>query len=506
MFRLVSVSAVILATVGCNTDGAVIAPSIGGTANTFGGNGNGGTTVQQQGGTNAQGGVANNGGTTANSGGSPVGGVTGNMGGKATGGTTTAQGGKATGGTTTAQGGNSNGGAGGVLATGGTTSKGGSSSGGAGGNMTTGGSATGGTAVGGNATGGTATAGGTAGVGGTSSAGNSGFIPVPSSANTTNFDPAAWYAGWKTKFYVDCGSGQARIAAGAGSAQTFSEGIGYGMLLAAANDDRDALDKLWAYYQGHLDPNGLMNWQINGCTAEAWGNYAATDGDEDVAMALVQADAKWGGYTTAAKGLIAKIKQFETSQTTTPTYLRPGDATNNGGKGESVVNPSYFAPGYWRVWATYTGDASWNQLVTDAYAMLAKWQALTISNYTNLVPDWGKSDGTNPNGGGYYYDACRTPWRVATDYVWFGTPEAKTFLTNISTFVDARGGIASTPFDKNSAFLGAFALSGMAVSQAKADTYLNAWLSTQMDDAPYFQGSLRGLYLLVANNKFAKGM
>jgi hypothetical protein len=46
----------------------------------------------------------------------------------------------------------------------------------------------------------------------------------------------------------------------------------------------------------------------------------------------------------------------------------------------------------------------------------------------------------------------------------------------------------------------------MAVSQATADTYLNAWLSTQMDDLEYFQGALRGLYLLLANHQFPKGI
>ena len=58
----------------------------------------------------------------------------------------------------------------------------------------------------------------------------------------------------------------------------------------------------------------------------------------------------------------------------------------------------------------------------------------------------------------------------------------------------------------NSAFLGPYALSGMAVSQAKADTYLNAWLSANMDDSPYFQGSLRGVFLLLANHNFPKGI
>ena len=65
--------------------------------------------------------------------------------------------------------------------------------------------------------------------------------------------------------------------------------------------------------------------------------------------------------------------------------------------------------------------------------------------------------------------------------------------------------MANVPFDKNSAFIGAFALSGMAVSQAKADQYLNDWLSANVDDTPYFQGALKGLYLLVANHNFPKG-
>ncbi len=333
-----------------------------------------------------------------------------------------------------------------------------------------------------------------------------GFAPQPSAQNAAAFSAASWYGTWWGSFYQDCGGGQARIAANIGDNQTFSEGIGYGMLLAVGTDDRDSFDKLWTYYQGRRDANGLMDWKINACTTERWGNFAATDGDEDVAMALIQANAKWGGYADAARTLITAIKTYETSQATSPIYLRPGDAENNGGRGEGVVNPSYFAPGYWHVWASFMNDPFWNQLADASYVMLSQFQQLTISGSQNLVPDWGMSNGTNPNNSGYSYDACRTPWRVAVDYVWFGDSRAQQFLTNISAFVDAHGGIASVPFDKNSAFLGAFALSGMAVSQQKADTYLNDWLSANKDDTPYFQSSLRGVYLLLATQNFPRGL
>ncbi len=375
--------------------------------------------------------------------------------------------------------------------------------------------------VGNNSNGGNASVGGSSTTATTPLSDYQGFAPVANSQNASNFDPVAWYTSWKAKFYTDCGNGMARIANGQGSGNTVSEGMGYGMLLAVGSNDQAAFNALWAFYKAHVDVNGLMNWSVNNCTTQTPGSqddFAATDGDEDAAMALVQADAKWGGYTTDAKNLIGLIKQYETSQTTTPTYLRPGDAANNGGKGEGVVNPSYFATGYWRAWATYTGDAFWNQLATDAYAMLAQFQALSIPdalnvNYTGaLVPDWGTSQGQNPNNNKYWYDACRTPWRVAVDYVWFGTGAAQTFLQNVSGFIESKGGLASYASALNpggagnSAFIGAFALSGMAVSQAKADEYLNAWLSASMDDTPYFQGSLRGIYLLLASHNFPRSI
>jgi endo-1,4-beta-D-glucanase Y len=486
------------------------------------------------GGSVSTGGNANTGGAASTGGSRNVGGTAASTGGAATGGKSNSSNTAATGGSYVIDhptgGGNSVdlGTGGGNSTTGGsmTTATGGRS--GVGGNPSTGGTRTntGGTPS--TTTGGTAMTGGNSGTatGGTTPAGGSvsacAYKPVPSSANTANFSPSTWYASWKTKFYTDCGNGSARIANGQGSNNTVSEGMGYGMLLAVGNADKTAFDALWAYYKSHVDVNGLMNWSVNGCTAQTPGsndNFAATDGDEDVAMALVQADGKWGSYATDAKSLIGLIKKFETSQTTTPTYLRPGDAANNGGKGEGIVNPSYFAPGYWRVWATYTADTSWNKLATDSYTMLAAFQTLSIKDPTGgpytgaLVPDWGNSAGQNPYGGTYYYDACRTPWRVAVDYAWFCTAESKTFLQNVSTFVDTtKSGLTSYASSLasngagNSAFIGPFALTGMAVSQSKADTYLNAWLSAQMDDTPYFQGSLRGLYLLLANLQFPSGI
>ena len=91
---------------------------------------------------------------------------------------------------------------------------------------------------------------------------------------------------------------------------------------------------------------------------------------------------------------------------------------------------------------------------------------------------------------------------MATEYAWSGDSRAAAFLQNVSDWVDTNGGIGS-PGGRanNSAFNGAFALSGVT-DAAKLDGYVSAWLGSEGDDGPYFQGTLRVLYMLVGAGRF----
>lgn len=432
------------------------------------------------GGTSGTGGTVSSGGA---SGGAGTGGTGGNGGSQALGGSASG-GSKATGGTGGASG-----------ADGGSTS-GGTGGGGNAGKPGTGGSTTGGVGgSGGAATGGNSAAGGAAGGGLCATA----FFSAEAAGKL-----AAEYESWTKTYVQDCPATNSAVVKNGGG--VYSEGIGYGMLLAANNNDQKLFDKLWKFYTDHLDKKGLMNWSMEACAAPGDNTAnAASDGDLDVAMGLVTANKVWGGYADAAKGLIGKIKEFETD--TCPNglvVLRPGDVwggcsdKSNMGK----VNPSYFSPAYYRVFATVdTANADfWLKLATDSYALLAQYQ----EKMSGLVPEWGYHDGRVE--GNYDYNACRTPWRIAQDYMWNCTPEAKTFLEKIGGFVDGKGGVANTGYAKNSAFVGAFADSGVAISQAKIDGYVKDWLSASgMDDTPYFQGTLRRLYLMVAGGKMLPG-
>lgn len=310
----------------------------------------------------------------------------------------------------------------------------------------------------------------------------------------------AEYDDWKKAHAEACSNGSWVVVTDGNVA---SQAIGYGMLLAAGMADQPLFDGLWKYYQDHLDKNGLMNQTTGKCDAPANNNSnAAADGDLDTTMALLQAAARWpsAGYLPKAQALAAKILQFESDMCSGRRVLRPGDAFGGcSDPNDQRINPSYFTPGYYKVFAHYFTEqaAAWSALADGSYQLYAIYQARMDS----LVPDWSGPDGSD-NGSSYSNDACRTPWRVAVDYGWTGDTRAKTFMQNIAGWVDAHGGLPQAAPVQNSAFVGALALSG-GYEQGKFDGYLAAWLNAKLDDRAYYPGTLRVLYLLVATGKFS---
>jgi len=330
-----------------------------------------------------------------------------------------------------------------------------------------------------------------------------GFFPatiLPSHAKTA-------YTTWKTKYLKSCGNGQSWVAYTA--TEAVSEGIAYGMLLTVAHGDQADFDALWAYYKAKSS-GGLMGWKVSGCGGVQDSN-SASDADLDAAMALIQASCKWGGnYLGEAQTLIAAIKAGETIEGG-ENFLKPAKTGL-----DSCQNVSYGSPAYYRAFAKKKPDQAgfWNKLANDAYTQLSR----ADNDSTGLVPNWsnmsgGAGCGGKPDGDRYGYDAARTPWRIATDYVWFGTPAAKTYLAKLITWVDGPAGGITAIGDKytlsgtkeglnhNSTFTGAFALAGMSDSQAKADFYGTAFRS--ISDGAYYEESLRAVYMLLAAGLFA---
>lgn len=348
-----------------------------------------------------------------------------------------------------------------------------------------------------------------------------GFIPTGISDTELK---AAW-AHWKDNHVELCGTNSARVIWDEPT-QTVSEGIAYGMISAVGMGDQELFDRLWKYYQDNLDPNGLMHWKRGGCEGsqpDENSNNAATDAELDAAMALIQAECRFDdtAYGAFADDLISKIYEHETTLSDLGSgmrLLKPGDMFG----GSDCLNPSYFAPAYYRAYAERPSQSSrkadWLKMADDSYTLLARF----AHPETGLVPNWIDEEGNlNPEGPSgcnwytdpsiYGTDAIRTPWRIAIDYLWFGTAEAKTFLDKITEFVQGEGittvgrkyeldGTAFGEIHHSIMSVGAFANGAMAYDQATADAF--AAEALVLNDHNYFPDSLRMLYLLVLTGRF----
>src|SRR5690606_3358297 len=96
-----------------------------------------------------------------------------------------------------------------------------------------------------------------------------------------------------------------------------------------------------------------------------------------------------------------------------------------------VLNPSYFMPYSWRIFAAADPEHDWESLIDPAYEVLRESSRIPLNGKDGigLPPNWvmlRKQDGQliGPTQPGltaqYSYDAMRVPWRVAVDYHWFG--------------------------------------------------------------------------------------
>jgi endo-1,4-beta-D-glucanase Y len=415
----------------------------------------------------SSGGVASGAGGSENTNGTTATGASSFAGGRATGGATHAGGSSATG-AAQATGGSS--------ATGGRVS-GGASAGGAvgstGGNggtviMTGGG---GGTDPG--STGGTATGGGSP-RGPTPPTATAKF-PFPQNRESSHcIYPAAYdnqdvkdvYTAWKSDLVTSDGAGGFRrvkrpAEPGLQVNSTVSEGIAYGMIIAVYMDDQELFDDLWKYSLAHTwtytpwggggsTPTILMNWYIGADgNVTTDGTGAATDADEDMAWALIMADRQWGGsgklgksYLDYAKQLLSDIWKYE---------IDNGRLPKNGSSwgSDKSLNISYFAPGYYRVFAKVTGEARWGKDVVDyVYTVISNNLNGSNGNQDNgLVPAFSQSNGTPAEVSEgqsalafhYQYDSCRTPFRIGLDACFSGDSRAAAYVAKTSNFFSKIG-------------------------------------------------------------------
>lgn len=327
------------------------------------------------------------------------------------------------------------------------------------------------------------------------------------------------YNAWKQKFVQACTGKGSRILYDDMSS-TVSEGIAYGMLLAAYAGDKPLFDGLWQFYKASVNGKGVMHWKYSSCTSIT-GYNGATDAELDAALALLVAEDQWPTSTTPydykaeATSLISKIRQYEIHPTSYQTLNGDAWGTTN-----DCRNPSYFAPAYYRLYATVeTSQASfWNSTVTATNSFL-----LTNRNSTTgLVGNWAGSNGVSNGCNGpaeYGWDACRNPWRMATDVLWNGSTSATTasdICNKVANWVKGNENNMKGPLAQNASnpsvgqykegAFSTYALAIMGTSATNQNSLNTAYTAVVNlgNNGSYFNATLRCITLFMMSGNFWK--
>ncbi|MDE6797485.1 MAG: hypothetical protein K2J36_05690 [Ruminococcus sp.] len=307
------------------------------------------------------------------------------------------------------------------------------------------------------------------------------IMPVSVSAeNRLSADTLNFYNYWKQKYLVQDNyvthetqyyvyyADEKYTGGNTSVAVTVSEAHGYGMLITASMADydenaKDYFDGMYRYFKAHPSDIGknLMSWQqcdngtalIDGAEEGSMTGGlcdSATDGDMDIAYALLMADSVWGSdgdidYYSEALAVINDIMKYDINHEYWTINL--GDWVSECDRTEnyySATRCSDFIVQYLPVFAEVSGNDDWLKVYETTYGII---NGIVDKYKTGILPDFvirDKSGNYVPapadfleseNDGNYYYNSCRVPWRIGMDYLINGNKDALVFAEAIDNFM-----------------------------------------------------------------------
>jgi endo-1,4-beta-D-glucanase Y len=350
----------------------------------------------------------------------------------------------------------------------------------------------------------------------------------------------SFYSQWKTRFIKNV-PGKALSYVwfeGKGGKQCVSEGQGYGMIIAALMAGHDPAaktiyDNLFRYARAHPSANSkyLMAWaqKTNGTDVD---KSTATDGDLDIAYSLLLAAKQWGNngainYLQEAKATINAIMQHQVNHKTWTLWI--SDDIEPGSKYEFATRSSDFMPSHFKAFRLVTGDTRWNKVI-DAEYKLFNYMQSTYSPDAGLLSDFivGINKKPKPAGpnfledkhdGDYNYNACRVPWRVATDYLMYGDKRSKAIVTKINSWIrettnndtynlsagyTLAGNDLKGRYFEALSFVAPFGISAM-VDAGNQRWLNNVWdylVAFKMKDYDYYDNSIKLLNLIILSGNY----
>ena len=243
---------------------------------------------------------------------------------------------------------------------------------------------------------------------------------------------------------------------------SYSEGIGYGMMLVAYMAGHDPSSQtifngLFRFAQ--QNPSRIvkqfMAFQVPVQTIR---RTSAFDGDADIAFALLLADKQWGSdglinYRLEAHKRIDALLSSVVGRTSKLPLL--GDWVDQAGQkyNQFTVRSSDFMISHFRVFFAATANIQWQEVI-DASQQVIRSLQKNHSAQTGLIPDFIVGSPSDiplfrpapPHflesryDGSYYYNATRLPYRIGIDAILFKDRTSRTQLNKIANWLLSKEG------------------------------------------------------------------
>lgn len=267
----------------------------------------------------------------------------------------------------------------------------------------------------------------------------------------------------KSDFMADLNGGvlkYTRHNLSTGVLETITDGAGVDYINSLVYEGMSATDPNWTkryYTVAERIATGLPKSDFVRVVQYERTLSSAADADFDMATALCFAAQTWTGGAHNYKADAVAFMEDMIEHDLKDGYIRNGSDWGN----RECWNPSYFAPAWFRVYLTFIYENwsrfsdPWYQYCDIMYAMWNNYRDLELIdsiNVNGLYPDWvrtchdyaekpvvdgslqcsdrryfftadqinGVTDYDRMQSYNFYYDAVRTPWRLALDYSWYG--------------------------------------------------------------------------------------
>ncbi len=210
-----------------------------------------------------------------------------------------------------------------------------------------------------------------------------------------------------------------------------TEGMSYGMMMAAQMDRKDIFDRLWLFsktymYQSTGRFQGYFAWSV---TTDGKKNSEgpAPDGEEYYAMALFFASERWGDkeapfdYGRQARDILKHtLHQAEYAEEGSPMW-EPHNYYIKFVPDAAFSDPSYHLPHFYELFSLKAEEEDRDFWKKSAEAS-RNYIKLSCHPVTGMAPEYAEYDGTPKqlhHEGQFYSDAYRVAMNIGLEAAWF---------------------------------------------------------------------------------------